>query len=131
MYRKYMHCCLAVMMAIGFASLPISLRADDPTTSSPVGPEETVDSADTPDTDTESLYGTPERAEKERLKIVNDLPPDDGSPRGPGSDSCATAAPAVDGLNPFDTTLATPDGPSHDAGDCQFASTRSPWVRLR
>lgn len=51
------------------------------------------------------------------------VPPDDGAPRGPGSDNCAAAAPAMDGVNFFDTTAATPDGPTHDPGECQYAES--------
>ena len=54
---------------------------------------------------------------------VNGSGADDASPRGPGADNCADATAAVDGANAFSTLAATPDGPSHTAGQCQYAGT--------
>ena len=119
MYRKNLCFCWAALFAIGVASMPNGLFAGDPVTGSP---EEQINTDEIVYGEALPVIGTQDFHEKSATVPVVAMPQDDGSPRGPGSDNCAGATPAVDGLNAFDEEL---DELGNDEDDFLPITTRA------
>lgn len=123
MRSKFRRCCLSTLVALGIGILPVvadggKLQPGDQAQQAQPASLQSGESGD-------NLMLMP--------KVVPAATPaapgnDDGQPRGPGADNCEDATPAADGANPFDTTLASNDGPSHTAAECQIAGTLHPNV---
>lgn len=117
--------CIAALFAIGIASMSVRVFADGPTENPPAN-EATISDLQ-PVSDGEvigvdgNLPGTPDDSIPAKVSRGPRTDLDPAAPRGPGADDCANATAASDGANPFDTTSALPDGPTHTAAECQVA----------
>lgn len=123
MNQRFLTCCYAGLCSIALAFVANIAMAGEPSVDVPTDKNDVEEINEWADSDAAPLADGSDWPEDMVSIPVVPPQPDDGSPRGPGSDDCFSATPAVDGVNPFDTTAATPDGPSHDPGDCQYAES--------